>query len=65
MAEPCLEEAPFDKHCGDIVMGSVVPSIRLIDLICNEPLDSTSISSLLLPTTPTYFHAFDIVYASH
>ena len=58
MVEPCLEKAPFEELCGDIVMGSTTPAIRLINPICTEPLDLISISSPLLPTTPSYVHAF-------
>jgi len=31
LVEPNLEEAPFDEFCGNIVMGSTAPSIRLTD----------------------------------
>jgi len=34
------------------------PSIGLIDPICSKLLDSTPTSSLLLPTTASYLHAF-------
>ena len=39
-------------------MGSTTPSIRLIDSICNEPLDLTPISSPLLPATPSHLHDY-------
>ena len=58
MVKPYLEEAPFTEFCGDVVMGSTTPSIRLIDPICNEPLDLTPTSSPLPPTTPFPVHAF-------
>ena len=57
MVEPYLEEAPFEEPCSDIVMGSVAPSIGLIDPFRIEPLDSTPISSLLLLTTTSYVDA--------
>jgi len=53
LVEPYLEEC-----CGDVRMGSVAPTIRHTDSIYTEPLDSTPISSLLLPTTPSYVHGF-------
>ena len=59
MVEPYLEEAPFAEFYGDAVMGSNPPSIRPTDPICNEPLDLTPTSFYLLPTTPSYMHAFD------
>jgi len=58
LVAPLLEEASFEELCGDIVMGSTTPSIRLIDPICNEPLDLTPISSPLPPITPSYMLAF-------
>jgi len=39
-------------------MGGDTPSIGHTDPICTEPFDSMPISSLLLPTTPSYVHAF-------
>jgi len=53
-----LKKAPFPKFCGDVVMGSDTPSIEHTDIICNEPLGLTPISSPLLPTTPSHLHAF-------
>ena len=47
-----IEEAPFEEFCGDIMMGSVLPSIGSIDPICIKTFDLTPISSPLLPTTP-------------
>jgi len=58
LIKPCLEEAPFEEPCGDIVMGSSTPNTGLIDLICIKPPDSTPISSPLPPTTPSFMHAF-------
>jgi len=58
LVEPCLEEAPFEEFCDDIVMASDTSSIGHTIHICTEPLDSTPISSILLPTTPFYVHAF-------
>jgi len=36
-----LEEATFTEFCGDVVMGGIKPSIRLIDPICDKALDLT------------------------
>ena len=58
MVEPHLEEAPFTEFCGDVVMGTDTPSIEHIKPICNKPLNLTLVSSPLLPTTPSYLHAF-------
>jgi len=58
LIEPHLEEAPFAEFCGVVVMGTDTPSIEHTDPICNEPLDSTPISSPSPPTTPSYMHAF-------
>jgi len=58
LVESCFKEAPFEEICGDIVMGSVAPSIGLTDPIYTELLDSTSISSPLLLTSPSHLHAF-------
>jgi len=52
LVEPCLEVAPFEKLCHDIVMGTATPSIGLIDSICTEPLDSTPISFLYFSPPP-------------
>ena len=51
MVESYLEDAPFQELCGDIVMGSATPSIKLIDSICTTLLELTHTLSLLLPTT--------------
>jgi len=51
LLEPYLEEAPFKKFYGDIVMGSDTPSIGHTKPICTKLLDSTPVSSLLLPAT--------------
>jgi len=56
--DPYLEEAPFEKHCGDILMSSDTPSIGHAHRICTEPPNSTPISSLLLPSNPSHLHAF-------
>ena len=58
LIEPYLEEASFEEFSGDVALGSADPSIAHTDLICTEPLDSTPISSLLLPTTTSHLHAF-------
>ena len=39
-------------------MGSAAPNIARNDSICTKPLDSTLISSPLLPFTLSYLHAF-------
>jgi len=56
--EPYLEEAPFEELCGDDLIVSAAPSIGHINSICTKPLDLTLISSPLLSTTSSYFHAF-------
>ena len=53
----CLTEALAEELCGDIMMGSASPSIGLIVPVCTEPPNLMPISSLLLPTTPSYVHA--------
>ena len=58
LVELCLEEATLEEFCGDIVMDNDAPSIGLTDSICTESLNSTLISSCLLPTTPSHLHAF-------
>jgi len=58
LVEPHLEEAPFTEFCGDVVMGTDTPSIEHIKPICNKPLNLTLVSSPLLPTTPSYLHAY-------
>jgi len=58
LAAAHLEEAPFMEFYGDVVMGSVAPSIALIDLIYTEPFDLTPTSSPLPPSTPSFMHAF-------
>ena len=57
LIEPCLQEAPFKELCGDID-GQCHSCIEHTDSISFELLDSTPISSLLLPTIPSHFHAF-------
>ena len=51
LVEPYLKQAPFEEFCGDIVMGSDTPSIGHTKPICTKLLDSTPVSSLLLPAT--------------
>ena len=53
-----LEGAPFEESCGDGVMVGVVPNIEHIDPICTGSLNLATISSSLLPTTPSHLHAF-------
>ena len=53
-----LEEVPFEEFCGDIVMGSDTPNIAHIEPMCTEPPELISISSPLLPTTPSHVQAF-------
>ena len=52
LVAPHLEEVRFAEFCGDIVMASTTSSIRLIDPICNEPLDLTPTSSPYFPPPP-------------
>jgi len=54
LVEPCLEEAPFEELCGDIVMGSAAPALDLLI----ELLNLTPTSFPLLPTTPSYVCAY-------
>ena len=58
LVEPQLEEAPFEDLCDDSLVVGAIPSIDYTDPICTEPLDSTRISSPLLPSTPSHLHAF-------
>jgi len=58
LVEACLEEPPFEELCGDVMMGGTLPRIGPNDLICNEPLDLTPISSPLHATTHSHPHAF-------
>jgi len=53
-----LEKTPFGEFYGDIVMRSTTPSVGLIDLIYNKPLDLTPTSSPLPPTTLSHAQAF-------
>ena len=55
---PHLEEAPFVEFDGNLTLNSDTPSIEHIDPICSKLFDSTSTSSRLLPTTPSYLLAF-------
>jgi len=41
LVEPYLEETPFEEFCGDVVVGSAVRSIGLIDSICIVLFDLT------------------------
>ena len=43
LVAPHLEEAPFAKFCGDVVMGSDTLSIEHTNLICSELFESTLI----------------------
>ena len=58
LVAPHLEEALFVEFCGDLVMGRDAPSIEHADPSCSELFNSTSTSSLLLPTTPSHLHAY-------
>jgi len=68
LVELYLEEAPFKEFCGDVVMSSAAPSITHTDPICTKPLDSTTISTSLLPTTPLiclHFTLSSFSYLTH
>ena len=53
-----LGEASFMELCDDSLVFGATPSIEHINPINTEPLDSTSISSPILPTMPSHLHAF-------
>ena len=50
MVEQCLEEAPFEKFFGDIVMGNAAPSIGLI---CAAPTVYDALFTSLIITLIT------------
>ena len=52
LVDAYLEEDPFEELCGNDVMVRDTPSIGDTDPTCTRPLNSTPISSPLLPTTP-------------
>ena len=58
LVEPLLQEAPFEEFCGDIMMDSAAPNVRLINSIYTESLDLTPTSSPLLLTTRSHLHVF-------
>ena len=59
LTELYLDKTPLRSFffLGDVLMGSVVPSIKLIDSICTELVDLTPISSPLVSVT-SHLHAF-------
>ena len=58
MVQSYLEEALFEKLCDDSLVVGAAPSIEQIDPIYTEPLDLTPILSPLLPSNPSFWHAF-------
>ena len=57
--ELTLIETYLKEFCPNVVMGSVAPSIGLIDSICIEPLDLTPpLKPLYLPPLPLMFMHF-------
>jgi len=58
LVESYLKEALFEELYGDSVMIGVNPNFAHIVLTCIPALDLTPISSLLLPLSCSYYHAF-------
>jgi len=58
LVESHLEEAPFDELYDDSLVVGATASFDHIDPICTEPLESTPISSPVLPSDPSHLHAF-------